>query len=484
MKMSTRLITALGLSSVLCLGLITAPAYATAGTGSRAVTAAAADAGRHGGGGHSTVTGAVAPPTRATAAAVAHDGTAQAYYQALLRHTRWAETQYDPAKGIYKLADQNFAVVLGNAVLLTRGDYDAKAAGIDKATLRQHTLATIAHYAASNRLAGGTEWGKTLFWDSTFESYFTLAAHLLWTELDQQTRDDVDAITSGQAAYNTGLGTADDPASGSWTPNGLTGGSRGDTKLEEMGVYAQGIAPGIAWAGKDDPSDAWRTAFGTWSRNESGLPAADQANPTKVDGVPVSDNTAGNLHDTFIVENHGSFGPHYQEELWRTSGRNSIQFLLSGTKMPEVLTEQPNGDELWKTILSVMSDAGEPLMPMVEDREHLYGRDVIPLAFLSQVQGDRYAATAENALAKRLAPYQAYAPADRLTKFSGRRSTNLRREPKSRSAICCTSGACRPVTRSRPRRPTSCTPRPAGQRITAATSASSTTRPRTPGPVR
>ena len=40
----------------------------------------------------------------------------------------------------------------------------------------------------------------------------------------------------------------------------------------------------------------------------------------------------------------------------------------------------------------VMSDAGEPLMPMVDDREHLYGRDVIPLAFLAQVGGDRAAA--------------------------------------------------------------------------------------------
>ncbi|MEK8226277.1 hypothetical protein NKG05_09730 [Oerskovia sp. M15] len=46
----------------------------------------------------------------------------------------------------------NFAVVLGNAVLVTQGEYDAELAGISRDTLKQHTLATITHYAASNRL--------------------------------------------------------------------------------------------------------------------------------------------------------------------------------------------------------------------------------------------------------------------------------------------------------------------------------------------
>ncbi|GAA2025388.1 discoidin domain-containing protein [Pseudokineococcus marinus] len=383
------------------------------------------------GAGTTTLPGAVAPPSPATARAVAEDPAAQAYYAALLRHTRWSETQWDEAAGVYRSADFSFAVVLGNAVLLTRGEYDAEVAGVEEDVLRERTLATIRHYAASNRLAGGAQWGDRLFWDSTFQSYFTLAAHLMWPELDQETRDHVDAITSGQAERTTALGTADDPRSGSWTPNGLTGGFRGDTKLEEMGVYAQSLAPGIAW-GQDEAGAAdWRAAFGTWSRNESGLPAADRADPALVDGVPVSENTAHNIHDTFAVENHGSFGPHYQEELWRTSGRNAVHLLLAGAPLPEVLTSQPNGEELWRTILGVMSDAGEPLMPMVDDREHLYGRDVIPLAFLAQVQGDRYAAAAERALAERLEAYQAYAPADRLTKFSG----EPKYEPEARAEV-------------------------------------------------
>ncbi|MET9227917.1 discoidin domain-containing protein [Lentzea sp. NPDC003310] len=350
------------------------------------------------------------------------------YYEVLLRHTRWAETQYDATAGRYRRTDFGFAVVLGNAVLLTRGTYDAALAGVEKDVLRAHTLATIEHFAASNLLAGGTEWGKTLFWDTTFQSYFVLAARLLWPDLDARTRANVEAIARGQAEYTTSLGTANDPRSGSWTPNGLTGGYRGDTKLEEMGVYAQALAPGLAWHG-DGPG--WREAFGRWSRNEAGLPAADLANPSVVDGAPISANTATNLHDTFIVENHGSFGPHYQEELWRTSGRNAVHFLLAGRPLPEVLTRQPNGELLWRTILATMSDAGEPLMPMVNDREHLYGRDVIPLAFRSTVLRDPMAARAEAALAARLLAYQAHPPVHRLAKFSG----EAKYEPEARAEL-------------------------------------------------
>lgn len=366
-------------------------------------------------------------------AAAPHVSFAQAkvkdtYYEVLLRHTRWAETQFDPVAGRYRRTDFGFAVVLGNAVLLTRGNYDATLAGVEKDLLRQHTLATIQHFTASNVLAGGSEWGKTLFWDTTFQSYFVLAARLLWPELDSATRAGIEAIARGQADYTTSLGIDDDPRSGSWTPNGLAGGYRGDTKLEEMGVYAQSLAPGLAWHG-DGPG--WREAFGRWSRNEAGLPAADLANPSTVDGVPISSNTAANLHDTFIVENHGSFGPHYQSELWRTSGRNAVHFLLAGRPLPEVLTEQPNGELLWRTVLATMSDAGEPLMPMVDDREHLYGRDVIPLAFRSTVLRDPMAACAETSLASRLLAYQAHPPVYRLAKFSG----EAKYEPEARAEL-------------------------------------------------
>ncbi|MEV6757693.1 discoidin domain-containing protein [Streptomyces sp. NPDC051214] len=359
------------------------------------------------------------------------DVVADTYYRVLLSHTRWSETQWDAAQGHYTNKDFGFAVVLGNAVLLTRGVYDAERAGVSRDTLRTRTLATLKHFAASNRLTGGTQWGRKLFFDTTFQSYFVLAARLLWADLDEATRRNVDTIVREQAQYTEALGTDDDPDSGEWSPHGLTGGFKGDTKLEEMGIYAQALAPALAWARDDRRQDAWRAAFGRWSRNEAGLPAADLANPARVDGVAVSENTAQNLYDTFIVENHGSFGPHYQEELWRTSGRNSAHFLAAGQPLPDVLTAQPNAAPLWRTLLGVMSDAGEPLMPMVADREHLYGRDIIPLAFLAQVVGDRAAAACERALAERLEGYQQYPPQYRIAKFSG----EPKYEPEARAEL-------------------------------------------------
>src|SRR6478736_7865321 len=70
-------------------------------------------------------------------------------------------------------------------------------------------------------------------------------------------------------------------------------------------------------------------------------------------------------------------------------------------------------------------------MPMVNDREFLYGRDVLPMAFLGQVLRDPDAARAEAGLAAALEDYQGYAPEYRLTKFSG----EPKYEPEARAEI-------------------------------------------------
>jgi hypothetical protein len=131
------------------------------------------------------------------------------------------------------------------------------------------------------------------------------------------------------------------------------------------------------------------------------------------------------------VENNGAVDPQCQAELWRTAGRAAIHFLAAGRPLPEVLTHQPNGAELWATLRLLASDAGEPVLPMVADRYHLYGRDILPLAFLAQVQGDRDAARAEADLAERLLPYLRHEPTFQLTKFSG----EDKYEPEARAEL-------------------------------------------------
>ncbi len=374
--------------------------------------------------------GALSLPAPASAAVP--NPVAETYRRVLHMHTRWVEEQWDTDAGAYRAEDFRFVAVLGNAVLLGMDDYDARLAGVDAGTLKAKTVATIQRFAATNRFAGGSEWGRQLFWDSTFELYFVLAARLLWKDLDAQTRRNVQQIAVGQAAYAYGLGSDDDPLSGGWSPNGTSGGWLGDTKLDEMGVYAQALVPGLAWAGDDEAAEGWRERFLLWATNASGLPAADLANPAVVDGERIDQRaTAHNLHDSFIVEDHGSANPHHQAELWRTAGRAAIHFLIADRPLPEVLTRQPNGDQLWATLRLLASDAGEPVMPMAADRYHLYGRDVLPLAFLAQVRGDRDAARAEADLAERLVPYLRYEPKYRLTKFSGEEKY----EPEARAEL-------------------------------------------------
>ncbi|MDR1427891.1 MAG: discoidin domain-containing protein, partial [Bifidobacteriaceae bacterium] len=337
------------------------------------------------------------------------DAVAQTYHEVLTRHTVWVETQWSESLGYYREpANYYFSVVLGNALILTRGEYDETLAGVSYATLLDHTLRSIEHYAAShivNRPVG-SDWGSALFWNATYESYFTLGAHLLWDQLDQATRDNVDAISKARADKTYALGSANDSASGGWSPNGYNGGYYGDSKIEEMGVYALAFAPGLAWNGDDPNAADWETRMGVWMRNAMGLPVADKANPALLGGVPVSANTARNLWDTFLVENHETYSPHYQEEIWRTAARAIVHFLAAGEEPPETLTTLVNGEESLATILETMSNAGETFMAMTDDREHLFGRNLIPLAYLAQVQGNQYVARAEAAMAGQLRDYQ------------------------------------------------------------------------------
>lgn len=377
---------------------------------------------------------AALPATPARAVETTSDPVADIYRDALLLHTRWVEEQWDDERGWYSAADFRFASVLGNAVLLGLDDYDESMAAVSEEDLREHTLASIRHYAETNRLAGGDVWGKQLFWDSTFELYLVLAARLLWDELDATTRSRIQAIATGQAAYAYELGAGDDPLYDDRSPNGTLGGWQGDTKLSEMGVYACALAPGLAWGGDAvaDSCPDWGDRFLLWMANASGLPVADRNNPALIDGNRVSDLvTAHNLHDTFVVETGDGVNPHYQAELWRAAGRAAVHFLVAGVELPQVLTRQPNGDELWRTLRLLASDAGEAVMPMASDRYHLYGRDVLPLAFLAQVCGDRDAARAEADLAERLLPYLRYDPPYRLTKFGAA----VEQEPQARAEI-------------------------------------------------
>jgi F5/8 type C domain-containing protein len=379
------------------------------------------------------------PALAAPGGAAAEDEEAALYYRLLLAHTRWVETLWDDAAGHYPLGDFYFLNVLGNAVLCMHGTYDAGLAGVERETLLAHTVATVDHFAATNFWAVGAtwgdgtyEWGGRIFWDGTFESYFVAAARLLWSELSQSTRDNVDKIAVGGAAYVVSLGAGEDPRSGGWSSNGLAGGYRGDSKIEEMGAKSMPIATGLAYHADHPDAAAWREWLTRWMSNMTGLPSADQHNDTLIDGRPVSEwNTAQNMYEGHLVENHNSYAPMYQQSTGAYPGRNAIHFLLAGQPLPEVFAKQPNADGLWRTLTHLGARAGLSSHPMVNDRYHLYGRDLLPVTWRRMGQADRTVARSERMLMAHLEPYLAYPPENRLTKFSG----EPKYEPEARAEV-------------------------------------------------
>jgi hypothetical protein len=376
-----------------------------------------------------TVASATPPAVRAAVAAP-EDGVARIYRQALLMNTPVMESTWDAAAGTYRIPDFYFGGVLGNAVLLTYGEYDEQLATVSAATLRDHTVRTIRAAAAQSRWVtpSGT-WGGRVYWDSTFESYFVAAARLLWSELDATTRSRVDTIVRSSADNIVSVGSADVDG---WSTNGLAGGYAGDSKIEEMGMRSMPLAAALAWLPGDAQAGQWRQWHTRWLSNMGGLPVADRANPTVLNGRAVSAwNTAHNTWDTFLVENHGSWSPIYQQSVGGYPGRNAVHFLLAGRPLPEELRQVPNSDELWETMARLGTDSGVAQSFTVADRHHLYGRTLLPITARAMLVGDRYAARAEQMLADRLIPYVRYAPAGRLTKFSG----EPKYEPEARAEI-------------------------------------------------
>lgn len=360
------------------------------------------------------------------------DAVADTYYTALVKNTPIMEASWDSTLGAYSPTNDTYIGVLGNAVMLRFGDFDPDVAGVDEATLHDHTLRTIAHYAATNYYDGGSEWGRPLFWNATYVVYFSAAANLLWGELSDTTRQQIGQLLAGTANYDGRLGTGDDPASPGWTTNGLPGGYVGDTKLEEMGNKGMAFAGALAYLPDDPGAPGWRQWLDTWMSNMTGLPVDDENNPTVVNGRTVAQrNSAQNMWPGYLVENHGAYAPHYHQSAFVYPARDAVGFVLTGQEIPATLLAQPNGAGLYRTMRNLASSAGMSTHPMVADRFHLYGRDVLPLAGRYLLHGDALAGRAELMLAQHLIPYVDYAPAGRLTKFSGQPSY----EPEARAEV-------------------------------------------------
>lgn len=367
---------------------------------------------------------ALSPPSVAAAVDLptgSEDELARLYYRLLLENTRFQESTWDEQQGSYGIENWDVVGALGNAVLLKFGTYDETVAGVDKETLRDHTVRSITKAVARNRFVdpvNGT-WGARIYWDATMEAYLADAAHLMWDELDARTRDNVTTMIRGEATYLADVGAhPTDPSREGGTTNGLAGGYLKDTKMEEMGARTMMLSAADAYLPDDPDAPRWREWLDRWTLNMAGLPVADQVNPTPVSGTPISAwNTAHNVFDTYTSENHDTWNGMYQQSASTYPGRNVVRYLLTGRPIPASQLTPPNNDELTEVLNRLGTRAGVPVEHMIADRQHLYGRSLLPLTYRAMVTGDRMAARAERMLAAHLGPYVATLPVGRLVKF-------------------------------------------------------------------
>ncbi|GAB3412141.1 discoidin domain-containing protein [Flindersiella endophytica] len=349
------------------------------------------------------------------------DALAKGYYRLLLQNTRFQETLWNEAEGTYGIANWDVVGVLGNAVLLEFGTYDAAIAGVDEQTLRDHTIRSIAKAAAQNRFVdpGHGTWGAYVYWDAAFEAYLVAAAKLVWDDLDAQTHANIETILRGEADYLVQAGAnPPDPSREGGTTNGLIGGYRGDTKAEEMGNRTMMLAAADAYLPADPSAAARRDWLDRWTVNMTGLPVADQVNPTEISGKPISEwATAQNIFDTYTSENHDTWNGMYQQSAGAYPGRNLVHYLISGRPVPTSQLATPSNDEMFRVLDQLGTSSGVPAEHMIGDRAHLYGRSLLPLTYRAVALGDRMSARAEQMLAGALVPYVEHPPAGRLIKF-------------------------------------------------------------------
>ncbi len=229
-----------------------------------------------------------------------------------------------------------FAVVLGRIGLLTRGTYDAETRSRPEDPAEAdagHHQAVRGDQPADRRQRVGASCSST-----TFQSY----RHRPPALGRPGRRADIDAITRRHQFHHGGWvrPTTRRPAT-----RRRTGANRRirrrRTKRWRNGRHARSTLPPSRRAPDDRRLG---DALASGAATKAGLPARTSVIrrawtacrwPPSHGAEPL----------TFIVENHGSFGPHYQEELWRTAGkRRPLPARRAGAA--RVLTDQPNAGPL------------------------------------------------------------------------------------------------------------------------------------------
>lgn len=248
--------------------------------------------------------------------------------------------------------DGNMAIAL--ATLLTASPEQAEFAGVPRATIESQVIQVIRHEALTNKLSGAgyNRWGEGT-WQASLETYnWAFAAKLLWNDLNEETRELVKRVVTGEANI--------------LLTKPIASGEFGDTGAEDEGWNTP--TPELAaimWP-EDPHAEAWLRTAKKIAINASSV-ATDATSSELVDGVPLSEwNASTNLHPDLTLENHGYFNTIYQMVTHLLIGDAAVMDAHFGKPIPQAFSFRT--EKIYDDILGPMvTGDGDILAPAGQD---------------------------------------------------------------------------------------------------------------------
>src|SRR5688572_27627884 len=240
------------------------------------------------------------------------------------------------------------------ATLLTAFPDRSSIGGVPRETLIDHTIQSIRHEALTNVLSGASynRWGGGT-WQASLETYpWAFAAHVLWGELDSDTRALVERVVTAEANI--------------LITKPLASGEEGDTGAEDNAWNTPTPALAAVMFPGHPNASAWEQAAIRTAYNSSST-AADESDMSITDGRPLSEWMASvNLHPDLTLENHGFFNPIYQQVVHISVGDAAIIYAHAGHAIPSAFSFRTT--EIWDRVLSrLATDDGDFAMPAGQD---------------------------------------------------------------------------------------------------------------------
>lgn len=191
-------------------------------------------------------------------------------------------------------------LAIAYATLLTANPEKEEFAVVPREVMMDHLIKSIRHTALTNKLSGAgyDRWGGGT-WQASLETYsWGLAAHLIWDELDDDTRELVERVVVGEANI-----LIEKP---------IDSGTPGNTAAEDSGWNTPTPALAAVMFPEDPNRAKWEETATRLALNASSA-EQDHDSEQVIDGRPLKDwidwIESTNLNPDLTMENHGFFNP-------------------------------------------------------------------------------------------------------------------------------------------------------------------------------